>query len=261
MLHRQESAGLIAIAQPTHSWVAGCIAKAWGNEQFGSFTPRAEVCLGAEQHDIGWVVWENSPTLNRETGYPHNFMELPTATHTQIWSGAKDLAMPFGRYATLLVSLHGTGLFERFRNWQASPESTQLVKLYLESEYAFQNRLIANLQKDPHYAAAVTPEAIKRNRTLVAVWDMLSLALCMGLREAKQFEQVPTASGETTLTLTPIANDPIRVQVTPWAFQDDEVTLVYEGRIISKIFRSEVAMLEALAQAEWITLTNILVPA
>lgn len=258
MLHRQESAGLVVITQPTHSWVAGCIARAWG-EQFGSFAPREEVCLGAEQHDIGWVVWETAPTLNPKSGYPHNFIELPTETHTRIWSGAKQLALPFGRYAALLVSLHGTGLFERFRNWQESPASSQLVEAYLEQEYAFQEQLIANLQNDAYYTSYATPEVIKRNRSLVSIWDMLSLALCMGLREEKQFHQVPTAAGEITLTLTPIGNNIIKV--APWVFQQHEVTLVYEGRLLQEKFIDEIAMRKALTNAEWVSITNTLIPA
>ncbi|MUL34919.1 DUF3891 family protein [Gloeocapsopsis dulcis] len=258
MLHRQESARLVVITQPTHSWIAGCIARVWG-EQFGFFAPREEVCLAAEQHDIGWVVWENAPTLNFKTGYPHNFTELPTEIHTQIWTGAKQLALPFGRYATLLVSLHGTGLFERFRNWQESPESSRLVKAYLEQEYAFQEQLIANLKSDSHYASYATPEIIDRNRSLVATWDMLSLTLCMGLREERQFHQVPTASGEITLTLTPADNDIIKV--SPWVFEQKEVTLVYEGRLLQEKFADETAMRRALENATWVSITNRLIPA
>jgi hypothetical protein len=258
MLHRQASAGLIAITQPTHSWIAGCLARVWG-EQCGLFTPREEVCLAAEQHDIGWVVWETAPTLNSKTGYPHNFMELPTEIHTQIWIGAKHLALPFGRYATLLVSLHGTGLFERFRNWQKSPESSRLVETYLEQEYDFQKQLIANLKSDSYYASYATPEVIERNRSLVATWDMLSLALCMGLRKERQFHQVPIVSGEMTLTLTPTENDIIKV--SPWVFQQDEVTLVYEGRLLQEKFTDEIVMRQALVNAKWVSITNTLIPA
>lgn len=258
MLHRQESTGIVVITQPTHSWIAGCLARVWGNEKFGWFAPREEVCLGAEQHDIGWVVWETAPTLNPKTGYPYNFMELPTQTHTQIWSGAKQLALPFGRYATLLVSLHGTGLFERFRNWQ-SPESSQLVKAYLEQEYAFQTQLIANLQKDSYYASYATPEIIQRNRSLVAIWDMLSLSLCMKLREVRQFHQIPTASGEITLTLIPEEKGIIKV--SPWVFQQNEVTLIYEGRLLQEKFTDETVMRRALNDAEWLSMTNKLIPA
>lgn len=258
MLHRQEPAGLIVITQPTHAWVSGCLARAWGNELFGSFAPTEEVCLGAEQHDIGWLLWESTPTLNPKTGYPHNFMEVPTEVHVGIWSRAKQLALPFGRYVALLVSLHGTGLYERYRNWEKSPESSQSVQEFLKHEYAFQEQLTATLEKDPHYAPHATPEVIGRNRSLVAIWDALSLALCMGLRSSQQFNQVPTASGETTLTLTPVDNDPMQVKVAPWPFQQSQVTLVYEGRILRKTFTDETVMRAALVDADWVTITTIL---
>jgi hypothetical protein len=260
MLHRQEPAELIVITQPTHAWISGCLARAWGNEDFGSFVPTEEVCLSAEQHDIGWLLWESTPTLNPKTGYPHSFMEVPTQVHIGIWSGAKRLALSFGRYVALLVSLHGTGLYERYTNWQKSPESSQIVQEFLEYEYAFQEKLIATLQNDLHYAPYVTSEVIKRNRSLIAIWDLLSLALCQGLRHEQQFNQVPTASGETTLTLTPVDDDPMQVKVAPWPFQESEVTLVYEGRILREKFTDETVMRAALVDADCVTITTILSP-
>lgn len=258
MLHRQEPAGLIVITQPTHAWIAGCLARAWGNEDFGSFAPIQEVCLGAEQHDIGWLLWENSPTLNPKTGYPHSFRELPTQVHIDIWSGAKQLALPFGRYVALLVSLHGTGLFERFTHWQQSPESSQIVQEFLKHEYAFQEKLTTSLENDPHYAQYAAPEIIKRDRALIAIWDLLSLALCHGLRSEQQFNQVPTASGETTVTLTPVNDNATEVKVAPWPFHQSEVTLVYEGRILREKFTDEIAMRTALADAECIAISTTL---
>lgn len=260
MLHRQELAELIVITQPTHAWIAGCLARAWGNEDFGSFAPAQEVCLGAEQHDIGWLLWENLPTLNPKTGYPHSFRELPTQVHIDIWSGAKQLALPFGRYVALLVSLHGTGLFERFTHWQQSPESSQIVQEFLKHEYAFQEKLTTSLENDPHYAQYATPEIIKRDRSLIAIWDWLSLALCHGLRSEQQFNQVPTASGDTILTLTPVNDHATEIKVAPWPFAQSEVTLVYEGRILREKFTDEKVMQAALADAECIAISTTLCP-
>lgn len=260
MLHRQDPAGLIAITQPTHAWISGCLATAWGNEKFGSVAPRAEVCLGAEQHDIGWLTWENAPTLNPKTGYPHNFMEVPTTAHIDIWSSAKQLALPYGRYVALLVSLHGTGLYERYRGWEHSPNSAAIVKAFFQQEYAFQAQLTDDLQQDRHYAAYAASEVIKRNRSLVAVWDGMSIALCTGLKQQQQFLQVPLAKGGTTLSLTPVEDNPEQVKVSPWPFQSSQVKLVYEGRRLQEKFTDEVAMQAALMQAEWVTLSTILVP-
>ena len=183
MLYRTIGEDRICITQPTHAWVSGQLAQVWGNETFGSLAPLEAVCLGAEQHDIGWLPWEAAPTFNPETGYPHSFMEVAPSVHTQLWAGAKQLAMPMGRYATLLVSLHGTGLYERFTHWKKSPESTRVVEAFLEQEKEFQRELIQQLGQDPAYEGYVTPDAIARNQKLIATFDALSLGICMGVSE------------------------------------------------------------------------------
>jgi hypothetical protein len=45
--------GKVAVAQPAHAWISGQLARAWGNERFGAVEPLSEVCLAAEQHDVG----------------------------------------------------------------------------------------------------------------------------------------------------------------------------------------------------------------
>ena len=49
--------GKVAVAQPSHAWISGQLARAWG----GDMQPREEVCLAAEQHDIAWLEWERDP--------------------------------------------------------------------------------------------------------------------------------------------------------------------------------------------------------
>lgn len=258
MLYRTVTPDRICITQPTHAWVSGQLAQAWGNDTFGAIAPRAAVCLGAEQHDIGWLPWEAAPTFNPKTGYPHSFREVAPEVHTKLWAGAKQLAMPMGRYVALLVSLHGTGLYERFTSWQDSPEATRIVEAFLKQEKEFQQDLIARLRQDPDYAGHVTPDAIAHNKQLVAVWDMLSLAICMGVTEQQQFEAVPIAAGNTTLTLTPINNDSTHLQVDPWCFQAPSVDLLFEGRILKEPALDETMMQQQLDSAPWVTLNTTL---
>ncbi len=260
MLYRTIGQDRICITQPTHAWISGQLAHVWGNEIFGEVTPYEAVCLGAEQHDIGWIPWESAPTFNPQTGYPCSFGEIPAEIHTKLWAGAKHLAMPMGRYAALLVSLHGTGLYERFTHWKKSPEATRFVEAFLLQEQEFQRRLIEQLAEDPAYQPYVTPEAIARNQKLVATWDALSLAICMGVTEQKQFEKIPAATGETTLTLIPMNDDPTRLWVEPWCFQSHQVTVVFEGRILKEKAQDEAMMREQLANAPWETLTATLYP-
>lgn len=260
MLYRMIDENRICITQPTHAWVSGQLAQVWGNERLGAIAPYSAVCLGAEQHDIGWIPWEAAPTLNPETGYPHSFTEVAPAVHTQLWAGAKHLAMPMGRYVALLVSLHGTGLYERFTHWKQSPESMRIVEAFLKQEKEFQQQFINRLAEDPAYAPYVTPEAIGRNQRLVATLDALSLAICMGVTAPRQFEQVPAATGAVTLTLKPIADDPAQLSVEPWCFQPDEVTVVLEGRILTEKSTDEATMRDRLAHAPWITIKTMLRP-
>lgn len=259
MLYRAAGSGRICITQPAHAWVSGQLAHAWGNDFWGCFAPHKAVCLGAEQHDIGWLPWETTPVYNPETGYPQSFMEVPPQVHTQLWAEAKKLTLPMGRYVALLVSGHGIGLYQRFTGWKSSPEATQVVERFLQQEQEFQRQLIANLEQDPVYAPYATPAAIARNQQLVATWDSFSLLVCMGLTQPQSINQVPTADGHTTLTLTPINSEGSRVQVKPWCFEQQEVTLVVEGRQLEQS-ANEQAMREQLATAPWVTLTISLTP-
>lgn len=258
MLHREDPAGLVVIPQPTHAWVSGQLAQAWGNACVGYFEPWADVCLGAEQHDIGWLGWEASPTLNPQTGRPHSFLEMPTMLHVAIWSSAARMALALGRYPALLVSLHGTGLYERYGRTYATVEEQRAVQEWLASEYTLQRELIASLQADAHYAPYVTPEVIARNRQLVAIWDMLSLALCMGVRAPRTFDGVPAADSTIALTLTPVADNPQQIQVAPWPFREETVTLIYEGRRLPERFSSAEDLRQALRVAPWVTMHTYL---
>jgi hypothetical protein len=262
MLHRQDPTALVVISQPAHAWISGCIARAWGNEHFGTFAPQQEVCLGAEQHDIGWLFWEQAPTLNPQTGYPYKFTELSTQEHINIWLGAKHLALPLGRYVALLVSLHGTGLYERFTTWQNSQTSSQIVQDFLKREYAFQEQLIAFLKNDPYYTAYTTPEVIEHNKKLVATWDALSIILCQGFTSEAQVSQVPMINGEITLKLMlkEVKDNYHQVAVSPWPFQQSEVDLVYEGRLLQQTFSDEKGMREALMSDCAVTLRTTLRP-
>ena len=259
MLYREDGQRKIAITQPAHARLSGQLARAWGNELFGAIIPGEEVCLGAEQHDIGHTAWEQAPALNPQTGLPFSFLEMSRQMHVQIWSSAARLVLPQGRYAALLVSLHGTGLYEYYDAARATPEDAQAVENYLAQERAFQEELLLSLRADPYYGPYTTDEAVARNRRLVQVWDALSLFICFGRKQERSWSEIPTATGTSTLTLTPSEGDLTRITVTPWPFQGKQVILVYEGRSLNETFSDETVMRAALKRAPWVTLQTMLV--
>jgi hypothetical protein len=257
MVLRHEGEGVIAIGQPAHAWLSGQLARAWGSPRFGPVRPREDVCLGAEQHDLGMADWDNAPTLNPDTGWPHSFLEMPLASHVELWSAAPQRALPQSRYAALLVSLHGASLYAR-RDLDREPRAVATaVHDYLQGQRAFQQELIASLREDPAYAEHATGAAIDRNRRLVLTWDWMSLALCMRVLPTRA-ESVPTTDGEATIELEPVPGGAVRVD--PWPFAAESVTVHCEGRRLRTPFDDEQQMRIALARAAWTTLVFELTP-
>jgi hypothetical protein len=216
MLLRPDGDDLIAIGQPAHAWVSGQLARAWVEP----FEPWEEVCLAAEQHDVGMAAGEGRPTLNSETGLPRSFMQLSLDEHLEIWWSAAPLVVPQSRYAALLVSMHGTALYER------RDRDDERVRAFLAGQAALQARLLETLRADPRTAPFATDEIVRRNQQLVWRWDSLSLGLLLDWE----------------------------LELDPWPFRDDPLSLRCEGRRLSGRFDDEETMREALANAPWVTL-------
>ncbi len=247
MLQRKDAGGLVLISQPAHAWVSGQLARSWGNEAFGPFVPWEEVCAAATLHDIGFLNWELAPVLNRETGLPYCFRDLPTDMHFDLWSKSVQKMMRYGRYPALLVSLHFSGLCEKHRKLN-SPKEFELKKAFLSQQDAIQTTLETSLSNDFYYEPYAAPEILERNRTLISVWDWMSLAVCLGFDNETSLPNVPLAKGTTELTLTRKGASQIAVQ--PWPFaKEDPVHLICEGRRILSTFTDEKKMREALRAA------------
>jgi hypothetical protein len=101
---------------------------------------------------------------------------------------------------------------------------------------------------------------VTRNWQLVGIWDALSFAICFGRTSPQSWEQVPTATGTTTLTLSVRDEDVTTLMLTPWPFRRQQVTLLYEGRYLTETFSDETMMRHALAHAPWVTLQTVLYP-
>jgi hypothetical protein len=270
MLFREIGDAVVAIAQPSHAWLSGQAMRAWGNAQFGAVTPFEDVCLGAEQHDIGWLTWEQAPTLNAATGRPHSFREMDVARHTGLWSEGSRMALSFGRYPSLLVSLHGSGLYRNFDAATAGPSAASIVREFLDREATLQQRLIASLGAEPHYGPHVTPDALQRNRRLVSVVDRLSIVVCTALRDAAVradapgeawVRDVPTARGTVDLHITAVDGNPERLAVGPWPFASRSLTVACEGFALPhERFDDQHAMLDALRGARRVSVSAELTP-
>jgi hypothetical protein len=223
VLLRPAGEAVIAIGQASHAWLAGQLARAWGNERFPAPQPYEEVVLGATQHDIGMAEWDLAPALHPDTGLPVRFYELDRPTHLALWTQAPQRVLSQSRYAALLVSLHGTGLYERFPPPPGDPEVARLVASYLEGQRALQERLAAEV--------GASKEELRRNQALLAAWDDLSLALCQA-QAPHEVHGVPGAAGPESLALRAAGDGAEAGTLTldPWPFAHDTVRVRAEGR-------------------------------
>src|SRR4051795_10233879 len=149
MLLRPDGDAVICIGQPAHAFVSGQLAARWEPR------PSEEVCLAAAQHDAGMADWDASPELNPATGLPQSFMEMALETHLRLWTHAPRRVLPQSRYAALLVSMHGSALYE-MRNL-AKLDDPAPVTRYLDEQRELQARLGADLDQ----------EQLRRNQKLM----------------------------------------------------------------------------------------------
>lgn len=243
---------MLAIGQQSHAWLSGQLARAWGNEQFGSVDPYDEVCLAAEQHDVGWGEWDQTPLLNPDTGRPRSFMEMPLDAHLKLFTDGPLRLISQSRYAALLVSLHGWRLYQRRDLDRLEPDEAQAVRAFLRGQEELQRKLRAALLADPVAAAPANEPDVQRNSMLIWTWDYLSLALCLDWTPSTA-KRCPTSQGEVDLQLTS-GQRPGCLALDPWPFAAAAVDVRCEGRRLQDLFADERSMREALQSAPWETL-------
>jgi hypothetical protein len=252
MLLRQDERGVLAIGQPSHAWVSGQLARAWGNERFGPVEPREEVCLAAEQHDIGMAAWDISPTFNPASGMPYGFTEMPLAEHLECWRTGPPRLARQSRLAALLCSLHGTRLYAMRDLDRMPPDEADAVRKHVDDARAFQASLRATL-------GHVDDATIMRGSDLVWTWDFMSLALCLGWPPCTA-SRVPAAGGSLELAMTP-GGSAGEVMLDPWPMGVSRLAVRCEGQRLAGPYADADALARAVGSAPWERLEFTLVAA
>ncbi len=230
MLLHFDGDGVVCIGQAAHSWISGQLAREWGNDAFAPPEPLAELCLGAEQHDIGMADWDRRPQLDTGTGYPVGFLDLHLTTHLALWTEAPEKILSQSPYAAILVSKHGHALFSKRR---PTPE----IERYLAEQEALQDDLIERIGADP--------DQTRVNQQLVWVLDHLAL---VGL--IPEWAPQDNRVGDHTVHVD-VAGER-HVTVDPWPFRRDAITLNYPGRRLTEPSATEPELHARLAAAPWV---------
>ena len=210
---------------------------------------REEVCLAADQHDIGMAEWDLRPTLNPDTGLPHAFTEMPLDTHLELWTHAGEKLLRQSAYAALLVSMHGTALYERRDLDRMEEDDAAKVRAFLTAQRAEQDELIEALG---------APRAdVQRDQRLLWAWDFMSLALCLDWAPTAA-PRVPLGAGEADVRMEPAGERALTLD--PWPFAEPTLSVRCEGRALEGGYGSEDELHAALAGAPLVQLEWRLAP-
>src|SRR4051794_8497751 len=109
MMYRQEGDRLLAISQPAHAWIAGRLMRRL------DAALSETLLLAGEQHDIGWLDWERSPSFDARDGRPPSFREVGAVIHAPMWTAGVERAFAaWGPQVAWLISRHGGRIYRRF---------------------------------------------------------------------------------------------------------------------------------------------------
>ena len=251
MIIRADAGGLTLIRQTEHARLCGEMARAWGNARFEAVRPLERVAWAAAEHDNGWAEWEERPQLNPETRRPYTYTDIPIAEHQEIYRRGIGRAIAHDPYAGLLVSLHGSLLYARFRAGQPGADE------FLAEQRAVQERVLATVRAVSSLRLHCEEEAVAANRDLVFGWDALSLFLCHGVAWLEDLE-VPCdyRGGRHRVAVGQRAD---RWVLDPYPFRTSPLALSAAARYTPRTaFADEAALRMALAQGEQVRLSFLI---
>ncbi len=241
LIREQPDGAALCIGQASHAWLSGQLARAWAPQ------PDEAVCLAADQHDVGMATWDLTPALDDATGRPVGFMGMALTDHLALWSAAPARLFTQSRHAALLVSLHGSRLYE-LRDLDAmEPAQADAVRDYLTGQRALQERLAREV--------GVTWDELRRDQARLFCWDGLSLALCLGWAPYT----TPEVDGRTLRLEADVDGDGGH-SLAPWPFAVAGLTVRCEGRLLVERAASQAGLHEALERAERVDLRFALRP-
>lgn len=237
MVIRERDEGWFCIPQSQHAELSGQLARAWGNDRFPSPQPLEAVCVAAARHDDGMIEFDADPELDENTGLPRDFMRMPLDLWISCWRRGPSMVAAASPYAGLLVCLHGLHLLGYRRLDPGDTHGAEAIERFRSDQHEliadFRERAGSEEGVDP---TGLEPEAVESNRALIALWDAISLALCMP-RLPDSFEAAGSSNEPFTLSFAAAAGSgpgPVTVEVDPWPFASAEVSLTAAGRMLRR---------------------------
>lgn len=229
----------LVLTMEQHTATAGQLARHFGRVPFVPLDPFDLLVDLVAEHDRGWVEIDARAPRDPSTGLPWSIYVTPARVSIETGPRSVDHNEACHPYRGLLSSMHIVGLFTgRYGRDEGAvldllaPESQALLEPMIARERERQDRLRAELSADPATAPLVAePGPLMRHYQALQFFDRLALWLQVthpDQRLPTSLPDVPTATGDVTITVTPLARG--RVGLSPYPFDLDPLEVVVEGR-------------------------------
>jgi hypothetical protein len=216
----------LLISQVKHAEISGTICEYWSAVQALPADVLSEVLVAVEEHDDGWMEWEQAPEVDAETGRPREFTEMPLSESLVIWSRSIDKSIELGDLAPYMISGHFCALMHRFTHWRH--QGLQVVALgeaFLSEQQTKQAIWLEHWRAVDTVTRTV--ELAQQAVRWLQLFDALSLWLCCAeQKDTQEFE--PPVGPKFTL----IPRSPEVILVQPWPFDVMSLYLPISGRRI-----------------------------
>ena len=226
MLIRDTGTAWQIVLQPDHADLSGQFVHAWSP----SPDPFQSLEVVARRHDDGWAVWERGPGLDSE-GRPRNFLDVQVPSHLAFYRAAIAAVTDQDRYAGLILSMHGAGIYQQRYGTQPS-----LPRLSDSEEHGEEIDAFIREQESSYPTRReeleITEEESWRSYKLLQTWDRLSLYFCLKDLDggtADTIEAMPWDGTEVELKIEP--RGPWQVALEPYPFGSRPASFSFQRRL------------------------------
>ena len=131
--------GHVAVTQMEHAAMCAELAAAWGGGAFGPVGPADELRLAAAEHELGWIAWDRSPTLNPSTGLPFTVIELDLEEYIDFQVVGPRRLAERSPYAALLTVHHHMSFYRRPSTLGMLSARGRLIRSHLDRSAAYRD--------------------------------------------------------------------------------------------------------------------------
>lgn len=241
MILRPTDTGLLLVTQPDHAAAAADLIGHFTIDDFARRPTRDAVLLATREHDVGWADEDAAPTIEPQSGRPHDFVNAPIAVRQRLWPRAVAHLRRTSTYVAALVAQHALTVYGRYANDPAW--ASFFTEMADRRDREFDAAEAPGFAPTPLDPANPVRQAFLQDYGYLSVGDMLSLVFCNAWTDVFDADRFRIRLVDATIVISP---DPFGGRTVPFR--------VRARRLADRRYHSDDELRQALAAApdEWL---------